>query len=159
MIAAVFCPACGGREPAESPEVTVKSAETAKTAERKAAPATLDEAIALANAEGKNVLVEYTSRTCPYCRQMDSQTLANASVKSALSEKVVYFRTVKESNPTEFTDRFGSQPTPSYAVVSASGDVLHGPVSGVISASAFLSYVSWAEKGAGSAPALAPGGA
>ena len=162
MISAVFCPACGHSEPANGPDLSVKGMETAKTdpaPTADAAPATMDEAIALAKAEGKNVLVEYTSKTCPFCRRMDSQTLARDDVQSALGEKAVYFRAVKEKNPKSFTERFGSNPTPSYAVVSSEGETLHGPVSGIIPAANFVAYVNWAEKGTGTVPALAPGGA
>ena len=88
---------------------------------------------------------------------MNSQTLAQASVKKALADNVVYFRSVKEKNPEEFTGKFGVQPTPSFAVISGSGETLHGPVSGVIPAANFTSYVKWAEKGTGAVPALAPG--
>ncbi|MEN8151186.1 MAG: thioredoxin fold domain-containing protein, partial [Planctomycetota bacterium] len=150
LAAAVLCPACsesGTAKPLAVPE---------KTAE-KAAPKTLDDAIALAKAEGKNVLVEYTSTKCPFCRQMNAQTLNQADVKAALASKVVWFRSVKEKNPEEFTAKFGVQPTPTFLVLDGEGKTLHGPVSGVIPKANFLSYVDWAAKGTGPVPALSPG--
>lgn len=155
-IAAVFCPGCTAEAPAGASSAGSDPAR--KTVPATEAPKTLDAAIALAKAEGKNVLVEYTSTNCPYCRQMDSQTMAKADVRKALAEDVVYFRAVQEKNRSEFTAKFGERPTPSYAVISGSGETLHGPVSGVIPAANFTAYLAWAKKGEGSVPALTPGG-
>jgi thioredoxin-related protein len=158
LAAALICPACsdtGGAEPTTVGDGTTAPKESA--APEKAAPATLDDAIALAKEEGKNVLVEYTSTKCPYCRQMNSQTLSQPAVKAALASKVVYFRSVKEKNPEEFTAKFGTQPTPSFAVISGEGKTLHGPVSGAIPTANFTAYVNWAAQGTGAVPALSPG--
>ena len=83
VLATFLCPACGGREPATNPtdsgaNQTQKPAETAK------APETLADAMALAKKEGKNLLVEYTSRKCAFCKQMNAQTLTRDDVTDIL---------------------------------------------------------------------------
>ena len=158
LIAAIICPACTESEAVDpgANRVEAGNGQEAAPAET-SSPKTLDDAIALAKAEGKNVLVEYTSTKCPFCRQMNSQTLAKADVKAALANKVVYFRAVKEKNPEEFTKKFGTQPTPSFLVLSGEGETLHGPVSGAIPTANFKAYLNWAEKGTGPVPSLSPG--
>jgi len=87
LISLVFCPACGQTEAGGTPVADVKATEVTapetapQTAPEKAAPpATLDEALALAKAEGKNLLVEYTSTSCPFCRQMFEKNEAGGVV-------------------------------------------------------------------------------
>ena len=122
------------------------------------APATLDDALKLAKAEGKNVLVEYTDAKCPFCRRMNSQTLGRKDVKAALADNVVWIRYDLQKDPSEFQARWGKQPTPAFVVMNSEGETLHGPVAGVIPPSNFISYVAWAKTGEGPVPALAAGG-
>jgi thioredoxin-related protein len=147
-----LCPACGtgDPEPDSGTNPPVKSMQTAK------APETLDAAMALAKKEGKNLLVEYTARKCPFCKQMNGQVLNRDDVRAAL-EGVVWFRAVQEENADEFRDKWGAQGTPAFVVADAEGETLHGPVTGVIPAANFIAYVNWAKTGEGAVPALNPG--
>jgi len=123
-----------------------------------AAKGEIGQALADAKAAGKNVLVEYTSKTCPYCKQMEKTVFASSVVKDALSEKVVHVRIVQEEDGSEFEERWGKQPTPTFVALDASGKQIGTPVSGALATGDFLSFVRWAADGSGPQPGVATGG-
>jgi thioredoxin-related protein len=157
----IFCPACGQGEGASSPETSLEnsSLEAAQKPEIVAkAPQSLSEAMEVARKEGKNILVEYTDAKCPYCRQMNSQTLALTDVKASIAENVVWVRYDVQEDASEFESKWGKMPTPTFVVLNSAGEKLGAPISGVVSAAAFKSYVSWAKTGEGPVPSFKTGG-
>ena len=151
---------CGGKES----DTTTATHAVKPAAESPAGPApsvvtetSLDRALEKAKETGRNVLVVYASETCPYSRQMDSQTFADASVKAAMADFVV-LRFEQGENSTEFENRWGRQPTPTVVTLDADGAPRGTMLNGVVAKADFLAYVAWAKTGEGAQPATKVGG-
>jgi thiol:disulfide interchange protein len=131
---------------------------SAATATRPAVTAgSMEDALALAKETDLPVLVEYMSETCPYCKQMERDTLSTPEVKRAL-QGVVHFRAVKGKNAEAFEEAWGTPPTPSFLVLSSDGSAMGSMRSGVIAKADFMNLLRWASSGQGSMPSFRTGG-
>ena len=133
--------ACGGepREPVAAP------------------PVDMTQVLADAAADGRNVLIEYTSESCNFCEQMDSETHTDVGVKAAL-EGVVYVRLHQDRNAEWFESRWDGMGTPTFVVLKPDGTQIGKSLTGVIKAPDFVRFVDWAKSGDGEPPAIKPGG-
>lgn len=151
--------ACNGSGPAEGPAAgsAAGSAEASVPAKPDLAGGSLRDALALGQRTGRNVLVEYSRATCPYCRQMKKGALSDSAVREALRE-VVYVAFEQGAGADSFEARWGKAVTPSFVALDPTGRQLGEMVSGVVSPRDFLGYVNWVATGSGPAPTIATGG-
>ena len=117
----------------------------------------LTEALALAEAASKNLLVEYWDESCPWCEKMDDQTLGDPAVQKALG-KVLYVRLEKGGTGEAFAARWGESGTPSYVVMKPDGSVPGNVLTGLVAKQDFLTYLAWAETTTGPEPSPTTGG-
>ncbi|MBD3161786.1 MAG: hypothetical protein GF328_06740, partial [Candidatus Latescibacteria bacterium] len=85
----------------------------------------LTRALALASRADRNVLVEYYSPSCTFCRRMEQDVFASEEVRAALRE-VVHVRMTKGKNATPFEMRWRNAGTPTFVVLRSDGRQL-GP--------------------------------
>ena len=89
-------------------------------------------ALAQAQAEGKNVLLDFGANWCPWCHKLHSVFAGNASVKAAIDSNfvLVYIDVNKRNGParnTAVNERFGNpiaHGLPVLVVTDASGKLL-----------------------------------
>ena len=81
----------------------------------------LDSAFAQAEQEGKLVLLEYTSDRCRYSARMESETLSEPSIISAV-QQFVPVRAFPDDSETK--ERYNLNAPPSYLVLRPDGEVL-----------------------------------
>lgn len=119
--------------------------------------ASLTRALSVAEATGRNVLVEYSSESCPFCQKMEKGALSDPEVKAGLGE-VVYVRIRKGENSGAFEARWGERKTPTFLVLKPDGSEASSLVTGSVSTRDFRRFVSWAKLAEGPEPALKTGG-
>lgn len=110
-------------------------------------------AIAAGKAENRPVLVEFWSKSCGYCKQMDKETLSHDDVKAAMGD-FVHVKVVEEVNGRLFRSRWPGAGSPSF-VAFADGEQVGDVLSGVVAKDDFLKWLAWAKTGEGGAPAPA----
>jgi thiol:disulfide interchange protein len=144
--------ACGGSE-------DVPSADSgAKSGSESTVPAVdMEKVLAEAGESGRNVLVEYYSKSCSFCRQMDRETYSDGDVKKAL-EGVVYVRLHQKKNADWFEARWGKQGTPTFVVLKPDGTQIGKSLTGIIDVANFLTFLDWAKSGEGDQPEIKTGG-
>ena len=82
----------------------------------------LDQALALAKAQGKPVLVDFSAIWCPTCRVLHAEVFTNDEVKLAIAAGYVLSRVDYESPEARaFMQRYDVQRFPSLIVLSAEG--------------------------------------
>jgi thioredoxin-related protein len=117
----------------------------------------LTRALAVAGATGRNVLIEYSSESCPFCRKMAAGALSDPVVKERLAE-VVYVRVRRGENSESFEARWGERPTPTFLVLSPDGAEASSLITGSVGTRDFTRFVAWAKTAEGPEPALKTGG-
>ncbi len=117
----------------------------------------LTRALIVADATGRNVLIEYSSESCPFSRKMTERALSDPKVKAALAD-VVYVRVRKGENSEAFEARWGERKTPTFLVLSPSGAEASSLVTGSVRTKDFARFVVWAKTAKGAEPALKTGG-
>lgn len=86
---------------------------------------TLDQALAAANDQNKNVLVDVSAIWCPTCRKLDREIFSNADVKVAIEKKYVFSRLEYESEEGEkFMETYGVSGFPTLIILDPQGKKL-----------------------------------
>ena len=101
----------------------------------------LTRALIVADATHRNVLIEYSSESCPFSGKMSERTLTDPDVKDGLRE-VVYVQVRKGRNSRAFEARWGERKTPTYLVLRPDGSEAGSIVTGLISTKDFVRYVA-----------------
>ena len=114
-------------------------------------------ALAVADATGRNVLIEYSSESCPSCQMMEERALSDPGVKAGLAE-VVYVRVRKGENSESFEARWGERKTPTFLVLAPDGGEVSSLVTGSVGTRDFTRFVAWAKTAEGPEPILKTGG-
>lgn len=117
----------------------------------------MTKALAIASNADRNVLVEYYSGSCRFCRRMENDVFTSGAVQKALRD-VVYVRMTKGVDADAFEMRWRNAKTPSFVVLRPDGRQLGPMVAGALKEGAFLKYVAWAKEGKGALPAMKRGG-
>ena len=136
---------------------TVREDEPRTPAEPEFDGPSITRALAVADATGRNVLIEYSSESCPFCRKMESGALSDPGVKAGLAE-VVYVRVRKGQSSESFEARWGERATPTFLVLTPDGAEASSLVTGSVSTRDFTRFVAWAKTAEGPEPALNAGG-
>lgn len=91
----------------------------------------LEQALALAQAQGKPVLVDFSAIWCPTCRVLHADVFTHLAVKQAITSGYVLSRVDYESPGAQvFMQRYGVRGFPSLLVLSADGALVrHVPIS------------------------------
>lgn len=86
---------------------------------------TLTEAMELAKAQGKPLLVDISAYWCPTCRKLDREVLSKEEVKSKIVEKYVFVRVDSEADGTRsIMKRYGVYGFPSLIITDAEGNLI-----------------------------------
>jgi thioredoxin-related protein len=117
----------------------------------------LTRALSVADATGRNVLVEYSSESCPFCQKMEKGALSDPKVKAGLAE-VVYVRVRKGENSESYEARWGKRKTPTFFVLKPDGSEASSLVTGSVGTKDFTRFVAWAKTAEGPEPVLKKGG-
>lgn len=85
----------------------------------------LEQALALATARGKPVLVDFSAIWCPTCRVLHGEVFTNAGVKQAITNGYVLARVDYEAPEAQaFMRRYAVQGFPTLLVLAADGNLL-----------------------------------
>ena len=81
-----------------------------------------DAAKALANTQGKPMLVDFSAVWCPSCRKLDTKVFANPAVKMRIEQDYVYVRLEYESDDRALFERYGVTGFPTLLLMDAAGN-------------------------------------
>jgi len=83
-----------------------------------------EEALTKAQAEDKNLLIDFAAIWCPACRKLDNQVISQTEVKAEIEKNYVFTRLEYESDDREIFERYGIQGFPTLLVVDQTGKPL-----------------------------------
>lgn len=86
---------------------------------------TYAEAQAMASAQNKPILIDFSAYWCPSCRLLDRKVLSDDAVKQKIEEQYVFVRIDSEAEGTrEHMKRYNLHGYPSLVVVDAEGNLI-----------------------------------
>jgi len=154
IIIGITVTSCSGDNKNESK--TQKTTTKSQT-EQKAVWMSFDEGLAKAASEKKNMIVDFYTDWCHWCKVMDEKTFSDEKVNKKLVEKFITVRIDAEDraktatykgktfNNIELTQAFGVRGFPSLGFIDSQGEVIT-VVPGYIPADTFLYLLQYIEE-------------
>lgn len=97
-----------------------------------------------AKSEGRYVLIEFYSQSCPHCRRLREETWPNGRVQTWLENNAVPVRVNAEKEP-QLAERFGVESVPHTVITNANGlPLMH--MRGYMTPDKFLESVAALER-------------
>lgn len=82
---------------------------------------TFEQALQMAQQQGKPIVAEFSAIWCGSCRKFDQNVLSDEQVKAKLGENYVFTRLEYESDDRQFFERYGVRGFPTVLMISADG--------------------------------------
>ncbi len=81
----------------------------------------LDEALSLAESQGKPVMVKFHADWCHFCRKMDRETFTDSNVKNVLNDFITVKVDVESKEGMVYARQFGVTALPTIVMFDKSG--------------------------------------